>query len=77
MTEEREDLFVAVETHAGYKFVSKVVIDYHVQANRKWLARHCRWAYHNGFTITTYRTRVQPTFDVRETNTYKQRRNEQ
>lgn len=74
--QKHDDLFVVVETYdMSGSFVSKVIIDYRVDVNRRWLARHVRWAYHNSFKITTYRTHVQPTFDVRKTDAYKQRRN--
>lgn len=68
MQEKKKPLIVGVETltfndeGVSTPVIERRIIDYSVYENREWLAKHCVWAFHNGYSILTYKTDEEPNF---------------
>lgn len=52
--EEREELFVVVETWFSGKLASTKTINHNDRDDRVWLGKHCYWAFRNDREIRTH-----------------------
>lgn len=52
--EKPKQMFLKVETFDKHELLSVREIDYYSYEARKWLAKHCWWAMHQGYSVTTY-----------------------